>query len=277
MIRPGAIGDCILCFPALEYLAEGNDTEIWIPTPLVSLVPFAGRVRSLASTGLDLVGLSDTAISTALQDCLRSFDAIVSWYGSNRPEFRAALTSMNPNCTFHTALPPSDWPGHAADYFLQQVTAPLGAVSRIESCPDEFRGSAILHPFSGSACKNWRLSSFHELAASVSQPIEWCAGPEERLPGATRFDNLRDLANWIAGASIYIGNDSGITHLAAATGVRTVALFGPTSPKLWAPRGSNVTVLKAEPLETLSAAEVARTIHVLTDAFPLPQSPLSEP
>ena len=49
--------------------------------------------------------------------------------------------------------------------------------------------------------------------------------------------------NWPAGwrrRGLYIGNDSGITHLAAAVGTPVLALFGPTDPEVWAPRGPHV-------------------------------------
>jgi ADP-heptose:LPS heptosyltransferase len=54
---------------------------------------------------------------------------------------------------------------------------------------------------------------------------------------------------------MYIGNDSGITHLAAATGVPVVAIFGPTDPTIWAPRGENVRVVHSQ-LEDLSVPQI---------------------
>jgi ADP-heptose:LPS heptosyltransferase len=57
-----------------------------------------------------------------------------------------------------------------------------------------------------------------------------------------RIENLYELACWLASARLYIGNDSGITHLAAAVGTPVLALFGPTDPDVWAPRGANVRV-----------------------------------
>ena len=73
--------------------------------------------------------------------------------------------------------------------------------------------------------------------------MEWTAGPEEHLPEAQRFESTADLAMWLAGARVYIGNDSGVTHLAAALGVPVIAIFVATPPEVWAPRGSNVSVL----------------------------------
>jgi ADP-heptose:LPS heptosyltransferase len=118
------------------------------------------------------------------------------------------------------------------------------------------RTRIVIHPFSGSQRKNWPLHYFRALACRLPLPVEWSAGPEEALDGATRFDNLLDLAGWLAGAELYIGNDSGITHLAAATGTPTLALFGPTAPNLWAPRGHNVMVIHHEPLDSLAVQNV---------------------
>lgn len=64
------------------------------------------------------------------------------------------------------------------------------------------------------------------------------------LPGAVRIDDLYLLACWLARARLYIGNDSGITHLAAAVGTPVLALFGPTDPAVWAPRGPHVRVVR---------------------------------
>jgi ADP-heptose:LPS heptosyltransferase len=56
------------------------------------------------------------------------------------------------------------------------------------------------------------------------------------------IDDLYELARWLAQARLFVGNDSGITHLAAAVGTPVLALFGPTDPAVWAPRGPHVQV-----------------------------------
>ena len=262
LIRPGAIGDCILSFPALSYLRK-EYTELWISSPVVPLVDFADTVRPLASSGLDLVGVGDLEMPAGLKQTLQTFDSIVSWYGANRPPFRDAMASLGVPCEFHTALPPADFGGHATDFFAQQVGAPLGLVPRIEVQSVASRDAVVLHPFSGSARKNWPLASYVDLAKRLPLKTEWVCGPEEQLPDAMRFDNLGELAAWIDGARLYIGNDSGITHLAAAVGVPTIAIFGPSSPDMWAPRGANVTVLHANPLESLDVHEVLDVVNRL--------------
>jgi hypothetical protein len=238
LIRPGGIGDCILSLPALEYLAA-DYTEVWVPGAAAPLIRFAHRVRSLSSTGLDLVGLPDVEPPQHAIAALAQFDSIISWYGANRPEFRTAVRELGLPFEFFDALPREPNGGHAADWFLRQVGGAGHAVPRIP-CPRCDGGFAAIHPFSGSASKNWPLDHFQYVAKRLKIPVRWCAGPEEALPDAVRFDDLYELALWLAGAQIYIGNDSGITHLAAAVGTPVVAVFGPSDPAIWGPRGDRV-------------------------------------
>src|ERR1700751_3091033 len=125
LIRPGAIGDCILSFPALEYL-KSDYTEVWISSAVAPLVRFADAVRPLSSTGIDLVGLRDLEAPARVWNTLRSVDSIVSWYGANREEFRNALSNTGVPCEFHAALPPADYDGHATDFFAEQAGAQAG-------------------------------------------------------------------------------------------------------------------------------------------------------
>jgi ADP-heptose:LPS heptosyltransferase len=133
-------------------------------------------------------------------------------------------------------------------------------VPRIRISIASQRESVAIHPFSGSKRKNWPLAGYQELARRLSpKKVEWVVGPEEQLEGAHRFEKLDELAAWLGGAKLYIGNDSGITHLAAALGIPTLALFGPTDPAKWAPRGENVRVLHAPTMTELSVEGVLET------------------
>jgi heptosyltransferase-3 len=242
LIRSGGIGDCILCFPALEYL-KGGYTEVWVPSDIVPLIRFADSARPIAATGLDLMGLPGVEPPRALVEKLRSFDSIVSWYGTNRDEFQAQMRQLGLPFQFLSALPSPGERIHAADFFLRQAGGEGIAIPRIE-CAGTVRGDfAVIHPFSGSSRKNWPLELFRELSRRLAWPVQWCAGPQEQLDGAVRFESLYELACWLATARVYIGNDSGITHLAAAAGVSVVAIFGPTDPAIWAPRGERVRVV----------------------------------
>jgi heptosyltransferase III len=281
VIRPGAIGDLIVSLPAIESLQDGY-LEVWAREPNVPLVRFADRVRSIGSTGLDLLGLPAIECSPVLLASLRSFDSIVSWYGASRPEFRRAVVDLGLPFQFLEAMPIGG--RHAVDFYLDQVMQvvkpcpkpasrqpdPLENESagvcptapRID-CPPVRHDFAVVHPYASSPAKRWSLQKFREVASALGMPVQWCAGPGEELPQAVRVENLYDLACWLAGARVYIGNDSGISHLAAAVGIPAVVLFGPTDPAVWAPRGSRVlTPMESiEPAAVVSAArQVARPI-----------------
>ncbi len=272
IIRPGAIGDCLLALPAIEFL-QTDQTELWVPSALCPLfgatgIPAANgfeRVRSIASTGLDRFGLGDGFVPIRLSESLQRFDDIVSWYGENREEFRKAALRLNPHWRFLRALPPGDCPHHASDYFLTQVGGAAPPVSKgvkeSGARPNRRQGAIAIHPFSGNNAKNWPLGCYRELARQLAAGAEvvLLAGPEEELPEARRFDDLRSLADWLSGVALYIGNDSGPTHLAAVVRTPVLALFGPTTPSVWAPRGPHVTVLQREPLAALRVDEVVMT------------------
>lgn len=233
LIRPGAIGDVILSLPELEA-ARADYTEIWSPRATLPLIRFADRTRAIADTGIELVGV----VEGARVDALQSFDSIYSWYGTNRPEFREAVRDLP--FTFFPALP---------------ITT--RQTPRIPVPPAPVEDFAVIHPFSGSAKKNWALKNFRAVARRLEMPVRWSAGPEEEFAGATRFDDLYQLACWIARARVYIGNDSGITHLAAAAGVPVIAIFLSSDPAVWAPRGSRVAVLCNPSIEEVVAAACA--------------------
>ena len=254
-IRPGGIGDSILGFPALEHLALGAELEVWARTEVLPLIHFAQQTASIEGTGLGLLGIESP--STELVSRLQSFDEIVTWYGAARDEFRDALSAIHPNVNYLTALPPDDGL-HAADYFATQVGAPVPAIPKLTLSPNANR-LIWIHPFSGSARKNWPLDHYQLLARwleNTGRAVQFIAAPHQHLPGARIIKNLADLAAHLAGSSLYIGNDSGITHLAAAAGASTLALFGPTNPNLWAPRSPHVKLLIEPDLDKLSVERV---------------------
>jgi hypothetical protein len=266
VIRPGAIGDFIVSIPAMECLRAGY-LEVWTAVRNVPLARFADHARSIAGTGLDLLELFGP--SAPLLETLRGFDSMVSWYGANRPEFREAVAALRLPFQFFAALPPEGRGSHAADFYLAQVrgwvtTEPCASDGIPRIACDAIRGGfAAIHPFAGSAKKRWPLGRFRELARRLERdmPVEWCAGPEDDLPGARRFDDLYELACWLATARIYIGNDSGPTHLAAAAGTPVVALFGPSDPAVWAPRGPHVAIAAAQALESITVEQVERLVR----------------
>jgi lipopolysaccharide heptosyltransferase III len=263
IIRPGAMGDFIVSLPAMECL-RCEYLEVWASAPNVALARFAHRARSIASTGLDLLELAPP--DPRLLETLRGFDSIVSWYGANRAEFREVVAHLELPFRFLTALPPKGYGTHATDFYLAQVRQVVDCagdgVPRI-ACPAVRAGFAAIHAFSGSRKKCWPLDRFQELARRLAgrMPVEWCAGPEDDLPGAVRIDDLYELACWLATARIYIGNDAGPTHLAAAVGTPVVVLFGPSNPRVWAPRGPQVAVAAAPAIESITVEQVESLVY----------------
>lgn len=127
--------------------------------------------------------------------------------------------------------------------------------------PEERAGAIIVHPGSGSKKKAWPPDRFLHLVESLPKDLRTkvlvvlgpAEGPEVRRAfeagnsGAcilARGLSLIRLASIMEGCRFFIGNDSGISHLAAALGIPTIAIFGPTDPKVWAPRGKKVVVVR---------------------------------
>ncbi len=119
---------------------------------------------------------------------------------------------------------------------------------------------AVIQPGSGSPAKNWPLARFAKLARLIEatgvkvffllgeaeaelREMVGAVWPPERVLTELTLD---EVAQWLAASSCYVGNDSGVTHLAAALGTPAVALFGPTNPAVWGPRGaSRVEIVRA--------------------------------
>jgi heptosyltransferase III len=112
----------------------------------------------------------------------------------------------------------------------------------------------VIHPGSGSAIKNWPFEFFGQFSEKCKQcglSVVWMYGEAEKdLPAASgslvvRNEPLPILVHLLKMSTAYIGNDSGISHLAAGAGCRCVVLFGPSDDVVWGPRGAHVTIVKA--------------------------------
>jgi ADP-heptose:LPS heptosyltransferase len=102
---------------------------------------------------------------------------------------------------------------------------------------------AVLHPFAASPEKTWPAERFLEVASHLDvQGLEavFVGGPGDDVSPFTGYRTLagaplRELKSLLAGASLFMGNDSGPAHIAAAFGVPVVVLFGPSDHIVWAP------------------------------------------
>jgi len=242
LIRPGAIGDFIVSLPALESL-RADYTEVWCAGQNVSLARFADSAQSIVASGLDRLGLlpADDVIER-----LRRYDSIISWYGTNRPEFRRIVEDLHLPFQFLPALPTG--PAHAVDFYNEQARQlgvnPTSRFPEIK-CPAAERTFAVIHPFASNLPRRAPLKVFESAAGKLGEamPVHWLCGPEEGLEGAIRIPDLYELACWLRRARIFVGNDSGISHLAAAVGTPVQAFFRTTDPKVWAPRGLSVNTI----------------------------------
>jgi ADP-heptose:LPS heptosyltransferase len=119
----------------------------------------------------------------------------------------------------------------------------------------------VIHPGSGSRKKVWPLVRFLELVNHLQahqdlKPLI-VLGPAEGAEVQKAFEEMRSsapilakglsliqLASVMKGCRLFIGNDSGISHMAASLGLPVVVIFGPTNPKVWSPRGERVRVVR---------------------------------
>ena len=135
-----------------------------------------------------------------------------------------------------------------------------------------------LHPGSGSPTKNWPIENWLWLIEDLLLDpmhrrvivVGGEADDEQIAQVRGRFaDGVRYAINWplrrlaiLLSSAQFVGNDSGISHLAAAAGARCLVLFGPTDPKVWVPQGDNVRLMIApgKDLRQLTVAEVSRVL-----------------
>ncbi len=121
--------------------------------------------------------------------------------------------------------------------------------------PDRLR-DILVHPGSGGdrkCCPVAVLECLVRLIVERGHPVRWMVGPVEmerhsseeldawaRLAPVVHEPSLVKAADRVQRATDFVGNDAGMTHVAAACGLRTVALYGPTDPAVWCPLGAHV-------------------------------------
>lgn len=290
-IFPGALGDLICVMPAVNAIAarhHGASIELMARAELARLA--VGRTvvaRGYSIDSRELTALfSESAEGLAsARKFFASFDRIYSFFAADDAGFRGRLTSVTDGvASFHPFRP--DGEGHVAAAYLEaigEVSAPLNA--RLEPTADDITTAAgalanagadssnliAIFPGSGSPKKNWPAERFAALARMLAEraSVAIIPGPAEASVQISLRDCrvcvLTDLElGTVAGiaqlASAFVGNDSGMSHLAAAVGTPGVVIFGPTDPERWRPIG-RVTVLQRESLDSIEPAEVAAAVE----------------
>jgi Glycosyltransferase family 9 (heptosyltransferase) len=242
----------------------------------------------------DLASLfAEEALPPSVHELLGGFDLVLACTRNQR--LVDHLSSLNATVVARDPQPP---PGaaHAGSWLAASLSAAgipeaPSPVPLLAATPEEGRGAGewldrlpadfiAIHPGSGSPSKNWPASHFAELLDGwPGHPFLLIEGPADAAaaevlrsrPGAVVAHDIgvRVLGALLARAGLFVGNDSGVTHLAAAFGAPTLALFGPTDPGLWSPLGPRVRVVRApdERLDHLRVDAVREAAQALLANF----------
>ena len=299
VIRGGAIGDFILTLPSIKLLRDRfpqAHIAILGGTHIIALAEnrfYGDAIRSIESGSLAPFFARDAALPAELTEYFGSFDLILSYLFDPDGIFQNNLKRCGSKM-FIAGSPKLRGHEHAAlqlarpleqiGLHLQNPAARIYPTEGDREFARDFLGHSgkpviALHPGSGSEKKNWPIEKWKELGAhlfSTDRTILVIAGEadEERLrlletawkDKPARFAKNLALPHLAAllEDSVFIGHDSGVSHIAAAVGARSVLLFGPTDPAVWAPANENVTVLRAPGgdlgslnVQTVAAAQVS--------------------
>jgi len=297
IIRGGAIGDFILTLPALKALREAYpDAAVDILgykhiAELAERRFYADAVRSIEYGPLSGFFAKGAALDRELREYFGSFDLVISYLFDPDGIFEANLRKSGVRrILIGPARIGTDT--HAA----RQLTAPIQqlGISIQDYAAKLFPSSAdrafarewlntrpenviALHPGSGSSSKNWMLDNWvklgKELLGRQKSLLVICGEADQSqlqiLQGKWRRGDVQfainlslpNLAAALAG-TVFVGHDSGISHIAAAAGAKSVVLFGPTDPAVWAPQGENVRIIRA-PVGDMSQLAVETTLNAL--------------
>jgi heptosyltransferase-3 len=298
VVRGAAIGDFVLTLPAIKLLRDAfpqAHIEILGYRHIIALAErrfYADAIRSIESGTLATFFARDAALPVELSEYFGSFDLILSYLFDPDRIFHDNLKRCGIKA-FITG--PSKLGGH--EHAALQLARPLQQIglhlkhpaARIypTDADREFARNFIgnftkpfiaLHPGSGSKTKNWPIEKWKKLADhlfSSGRTVLVIGGEadEERLgvlETAWKDKPVRFVTNLVLPhlaalfeTSLFIGHDSGISHIAAAAGAKSILLFGPTDPAVWAPANENVLVLRA-PDRNLDSLAVVDVIAALT-------------
>lgn len=297
LLHQGAIGDFLLTLSLIGPFREALDIEhvsTIATSPVARLA--AGRSVMDAYISPESIRLHDLykeneSVNDRLAALLGGAEAILNCLsGVGEPVDRAIrryctgrVYSIDPRPREETLLDRKHITRQWAADLAGQGGPVIGPVPpqiiHNHSSINKTDGSVIaIHPGSGGQAKCWPTERFLALADRLRPAvIRWLIGPAERERnplGCDRIlntgdkvvaeESLEPVMDALADADIYIGNDSGMTHLAAALGVPTLAFFGPTDPQVWKPLGGHVHIVSAgRPGEAMTGIEVETVFNVI--------------
>ena len=279
------MGDCILTTPALAILKQARPDvavavvverrfrDLFAANPDISeiLEPDWRRVRRFRpDLCLNLHGGGTSAAITALA-------------GSR---FRAGFAHFRYSLVYNIQIPRAQeilgvtGKVHTAEHLAAAafyLGAPRMEIPRarlfVRASKTPARPYAVIHPHAAAANKTWPAQRFLEIARHLNSSFDlepvFIGGPGESLStfaGWRRLEGapLGEIQSVMAGASLFVGNDSGPAHMAAAFGVPVVVIFGSSDPVVWAPWRTQGEVLTgSDGIETVTAAEVREALERL--------------
>ena len=286
VFRGGALGDIVLTLPilgALRAFYPGCFITLFAPYPQATLAAgYADRVVDLNSASLLGLFNPDALLPDAVLKYLRA-DLTIS-YLSDPGKVSESRLLRSKTAKFLQGPFRLDLERRSA---VEQLARPLRAlgIGSFDPIPrltglsaERFPARLAIHPGSGSPKKNWPLNHWAQFLArltssfddvllvsgeadtEIAEAIKPLIPVEKLRPCANR--SLSDVVAELSQATLFIGHDSGVTHVAAATGIRTIALFGPTDPIIWAPNGDHVTVIQS-PDRTMAGLSVGTVLETL--------------
>jgi len=276
VIFPGALGDFVCFLPALKALRRDSQIDLFARSEFADIVPSGVKVRTLECAEIGDLFIAAAPQTPSRPNCFGAYAAVYSWLGSQQPVFIRRLQSDCAGRAKIFPFRPLANIEHQADYYLRCLALPdfTACEPAIElhaeaiAWSDNFcmehlldrRAILAIAPGSGAREKNWPEEFFLAVAkwwreSSGGAVILLVGAVESERGGIDRLREycvvagnlkLSQAAALLSRSDVYLGNDSGVTHLAAAVGVPTFALFGPSDPRQWAPRGKKVVVINRQ-------------------------------
>ncbi|HXE12045.1 MAG TPA: glycosyltransferase family 9 protein [Bryobacteraceae bacterium] len=283
VIRLRSLGDCVLTTPALALLHEARPdlaigvvveerfSELFDGNPAIAKVlpPVLTEVRQWrADLCINLHGGSRSMWMTMLSGARwRAGFVHHNFTFAYNLKIGRAQDILGVRRTVHTAE-------HLASVSfalgVRRTDIPRAQLFAQES-PMKGMRYALLHPFASSPDKVWPAERFCELARYLNlwniEPV-FLAGAEDDVSPFRDFrvirGSLTEVKALLSGAMLFVGNDSGPAHMAAAFGLPTAVLFGPSKPVIWGPwRTESETIVAPDGLARLPVARVISSLDRL--------------
>ena len=269
VLRGGALGDLILVLPVLREIRKNYpkaEIELWgiFPQARLAMPEFVDRVERLDAAELSPLFVAGQ-LPRIVRDRLEAFDLAVSLLSDPGGLIARNLADTGVKRVIGGCRQLR--PGVHAVWQFAEVLGELGLslgdpVPKLSVGPRRKGWSRLgFHLGSGSARKNWAVDGWIELTERLNDLFDdfllvggeadhelvdkFCARSRVRGLRTLLDANLSRLAEGLSECGLFVGHDTGVTHLAAAVGTSTVVLFGATDPDVWAPLGDHVRVMRS--------------------------------